>query len=83
MTTTEEVLYIVLQELINAEEIHPEWPKDDVRAAAIVAEEAGELVKAILDHEEKGTSRFAVTREAVQTAVTAIRFLKNFKETKR
>ena len=40
----------------------------------------GELVKAVLDHEEKNTSRYAIITEAVQTAASAIRFLKNFEE---
>ncbi len=57
-----------------------DWPKYDVRAAAVVAEESGELVKAVLDHEEKNTSRYAIITEAVQTAASAIRFLKNFEE---
>ena len=52
----EEVISLVMTELNRAEEAHPDWPKDDVRAAAVVAEESGELVKAVLDHEEKNTS---------------------------
>ena len=34
----------------------------------------------VLDHEEKNTSRYAIITEAVQTAASAIRFLKNFEE---
>ena len=76
----EEVISLVMTELNRAEEAHPDWPKDDVRAAAVVAEESGELVKVVLDHEEKNTSRYAIITEAVQTAASAIRFLKNFEE---
>ena len=76
----EEVIPLVLNELNRAEEAHPDWSGDPVRAAAIVAEESGELVKAVLDREEKNTSRYAIITEAVQTAASAIRFLKNFEE---
>ena len=69
-----------MTELNQAEEALPNWPKDDVKAAAVVAEESRELVKAVLDHEEKNTSRYAIIIEAVQTAASAIHFLKNFEE---
>lgn len=75
---TEEVLSLVMTEIIRAEEKHPDWPADSVRAAAVVAEESGELVKAVLDHEEKNSSQYAIVTEAIQTAATAIRFLKNY-----
>ena len=39
---TEEVLSLVMTEIIRAEEKHPDWPADPVRAAAVVAEESGE-----------------------------------------
>lgn len=74
----EEVLSLVMTEIIRAEEKHPDWPADPVRAAAVVAEESGELVKAVLDHEEKNSSQYAIVTEAIQTAATAIRFLKNY-----
>lgn len=74
----EEVISLVMIELNKAEEKHPVWPADLVRAAATVAEESGELVKAVLDHEEKNYSKYAIVTEALQTAATAIRFLKNF-----
>lgn len=40
----EKALGLVMQEIARAEEIHPDWPQDVVRAAATVAEEAGELI---------------------------------------
>ena len=76
----EEVISLVMTELNKAEEKHPVWPTDLVRAAGVVMEEAGEMIKAVLDHEEKNTSRYAIITEAVQTAASAIRFLKNFEE---
>ena len=61
-------------------ELHPVWPTDLVKAAAIPAEEAGELLKAANDHGEKRTSYQSIITEAVHTAASAIRFLKNLEE---
>lgn len=78
---TEKVISLVMQELLRAEEIHPKWPTDLVRAAANVSEEAGELVQAVNNHDEKPeVGKAAIVTEAVQTAATALRFLKNIKE---
>lgn len=55
----------------------PGWPKDVVHGAAIVAEEAGELVRAALDwNYERELNDVAMREEALHTAATAIRFLK-------
>ncbi|HBW16167.1 MAG TPA: hypothetical protein DEF41_08560 [Desulfovibrio sp.] len=65
-----------------AERKHPEFPKDPVYAAAIIAEEAGELVQAANDF--RHGARDAAGRsdclermrmEAAQTAAAAIRLL--------
>jgi len=73
----------ILEELNNAEKLHPKWPKDPIHAAAIVGEESGELTRACLrwvyemgEHEDMET-------EAIHTAATAIRFLLNIEEYKR
>ena len=73
----ENILSLVMDEVARAEEIHPYWPSDDIHAAAIVAEESGELVKAVLDATEKKAGEDEIIAEAVQTAASAIRFLKN------
>lgn len=73
----EHALNLVLAELERAETLHPDWPRDQVHQAAIVAEEAGELVRASLNHHyEKGPQRNMVM-EAVHTAAVALRFLSN------
>ncbi len=66
----------ITNELHHAEAKFPTWPNDPVYAAANVAEEAGELVKAVLDqyYFPMDAANDAKT-EAIQTAVTAIRFL--------
>ena len=76
----ETILDLVMTEIDQAEQLHPVWPTDLVRAAAIPVEEAGELLKAANDHGEKHTSRQSIITEAVHTAASAIRFLKNMEE---
>lgn len=74
----------ILAELARAKTQHPSWPVDPVHAAAIVAEESGELVRAVLNTVyAKGDIRTPdmmddIREEAVQTAAMAIRFLENF-----
>lgn len=67
----------VLRALVLAEKRHPGWPKDMLYAAAIVAEEAGELIQAALDFEAYvGPHNTTNMREeAAQTAAVALRFL--------
>lgn len=74
------VMNLILKELSYAETDHPDWPCDPIHGAAIVAEEAGELVQASLQYiyEQKPKSRMIV--EAIHTAVTAFRFIKNGSE---
>lgn len=79
--TFEDAILLIKQELERAEKLHPVWPTDKIHAAAIVSEESGELVQAcnnILNYigctEE---DYYKVKKEAVHTAVTAIRFLIN------
>lgn len=67
----------VLCELKRAQGKFPQWPSDPVHAAAIVAEECGELQRAVLQHmyePHKGT-RDDVRTEAIQTAAMCLRFL--------
>ena len=42
----EAILGLVMAEIDRAEKLHPVWPTDPVKAAAIPVEEAGELLKA-------------------------------------
>ena len=76
----EAILGLVMAEIDRAEKLHPVWPTDLINAAAIPAEEAGELLKAANDCDEKHTSRQSMITEAVHTAASAIRFLKNLEE---
>ncbi|MEL6931434.1 MAG: hypothetical protein AAFO95_22845 [Cyanobacteria bacterium J06600_6] len=67
----------IVRELMRAETKHPDWPTDPIHAGAIVSEEAGELIRECLQISyEEGDKKLAA-KEAIQTAVTAIRFLQN------
>jgi hypothetical protein len=65
----------VLQELRRAEGKFPLWPKDLIHGGSIVAEEAGELVKAANQFVYEEGDLFEVLEEAVQTAATSFRIL--------
>lgn len=70
-----EALKLILAEVKCARRKHPTWPIDPVYQAAIVQEEAGELVKAALENVQEGKSEMRMITEAIHTAATAIRFL--------
>lgn len=64
----------------NACKKFPAWPFDPIHAAGIVGEEAGEIMKAVLQwvyEPGKGTKQEDVEDELIQTAAMAIRMLKN------
>lgn len=67
----------IVGELRRARAKFPTWPDDPIHAAAIVAEECGELQKAVLQcvYEPQRCGLDDVKGEAIQTAAMAIRFL--------
>lgn len=68
----------ILMEYARACKLWPDWPTDQVHAAAIVAEECGELVRAVNDkYMHKKPGKHGVREEAIQTAAMALRFLAN------
>lgn len=67
---------LILAEVAAARAKHPGWPDaDTLFAAAIVAEESGELMRAAVQHKGEGGSLEACDKEAIQTAAVAIRFI--------
>ena len=80
-TLTEEVIEesirLLFEEFHKAEEKHPGWPEDQIHCAAIVAEEAGELVQAAIDHTYQHSCPLRLKEEAAQTAAMGLRFLVN------
>lgn len=76
------ILDEILKELRRAKKKHPSWPVHIVARAAVVAEEAGELVRAALNFKYEAKGRFEqkewakeMEKEAIHTAATAIRFI--------
>ena len=77
------VIVEILMEVERAENIHPDWPTCHVKQIAFISEEAGELTReGNLNDEGKG-SFVNLKTEAIQTAATAIRFIKKLRETER
>lgn len=69
----------VKAELARASELYPRFPKDVVKAVAIVAEECGEAIRAANDHDVRPTdeTRRDVHDELIQTMAMCIRVLQN------
>lgn len=79
------VVQVILHELDHAEKKFPGWPNDPVHAAAIVAEEAGELIRASLQFTYEEGLVTDMYDEAIQVGAMAIRFIqdiRNYKERK-
>ena len=73
------LVHEILCELKRAESIHPVWPNDPIYAAAIIGEEAGEVIKAVNNAVtgKKDGKDSDYRTEAVQCAAMCLRFLKN------
>ena len=67
----------ILNEVSRATKKFPTWPTDPIHAAGVVAEEAGELHKEVmqLTYEPHKSSKESVRQEAIQLAAMSIRFL--------
>lgn len=81
MRNQAEIIEEILTELNRARAKFPTWPDDPIHAAAVLLEESGELMKAVLEacYQKEPDGHFLqlieVRNEAVQTAAMAIRFL--------
>jgi hypothetical protein len=78
------IINSMVQELNRAEKIHPNYPEDKIHGAAILGEEAGELLQAAIDYEYRNINHVdyikRMKEEAIQTGAMAIRFLMNLDE---
>ena len=79
----------IMTELKRAKKKHPSWPDHIVARAAVVGEEAGELVRAALNHkyeaptpDQRAQWKEEMRKEAIHTAATCIRFLEGLKDIK-
>ena len=68
-------IILILQEFRNATKKHPVWPKCNIKRAALVAEEAGELIREANQLDEDKGSLLHLKMEAIQTASTALRMV--------
>jgi hypothetical protein len=82
--TDSSILDQILKELKRTKKKH-RWPVHVVAQAAIVSEEAGELIREALrykyelsENDEEAIKR--MEKEAIQTAVVAIRFIENLRK---
>lgn len=71
---------LIIVELDRATRQHPEWPDDIIHAAAVVVEEAGELMKACLELVYFGGDERSIRNEIVSVAAMAKRFMLHFPE---
>jgi len=74
---TKNAIDAILNELFRAERLHPLWPDDPVHAVAVLAEEAGEAIRAANDMKWKGEDTVKLRRELIQTGAMAVRCLIN------
>ena len=77
-----DILEAIAAEVGRAMRKFPAWPSDPIHAAAVIAEECGELQKAVLEavYEPRKGSRLNVRIEAIQTAAMCLRFLASLGE---
>jgi selenophosphate synthetase-related protein len=79
------VVGLICEEYIRAVDAWPNFPVEVVHAAAIVAEEAGELLQAANNVrwvDDSVDNRENLLEEATQTGAMAVRFLVNIGELK-
>lgn len=70
----------MLKELERAKSKHPTWPTDIVHQVAVMVEEAGEALRAVLNSAYEGGNIEEVRREVIQTGAMAIRVLMNLEK---
>jgi len=69
----------LLEELRKAKEKHPEFPTDPIHQVAVMLEEAGEAMRAVLQYVYEDGSLDDVKEELAQTGAMCIRVLDNIK----
>jgi hypothetical protein len=67
----------IKKELYDAKIKYPDWPKDKIHQVAIMAEESGESVRAMLNHVYHGEDIKKVREELIQTAAMCIRCIED------
>ena len=67
----------ILEELEKAEKKYPDFPKDKVHAVSVMNEEAGESIRAVLNHVYHDGDIEDLRKELIQTGAMVIRNLIN------
>lgn len=78
LTDTEVKFFLAVKK--EAEKARTKFPSSRLLGLAF-AEESGELIKAVLDFEQKGGTKEQIYKEAVQTCAMALRLLTEGDET--
>jgi len=73
--TDDDAIKLIRDELVRARKKFPWWPDERIHAAAVVGEEAGELLAASLQHRYENGNIQHCLDEAVQTGAMAVRYL--------
>ncbi len=71
----ESILFEINRELERAKKVHPEFPESAVERVAIMAEEAGEAIRAANNYTYHNGLKDEIKTELIQTASTCIRIL--------
>lgn len=74
-----ESLDLILTELKRAKIKHPNYPSDLFKQVAIMQEESGEVVKAVLDYSFHKCTKEDIIKELAQTAAMCIRMMDSLK----
>lgn len=74
-TKIDRIIDDIKTEMDRATQLHPDWPDDLIHQVSIMNEEAGESIRAALNHVYHGEPIDEVETELIQTAAMAIRCL--------
>lgn len=74
------LLIEILMEVEQAKLKHPYWPDDNVKRAAIILEEAGEIIREANSLDEGKGDYMNLRTEIIQTAGTCLRMLNYLNE---
>ena len=72
-----EIIQDILDELISAKEKYPNWSSDIIHQVSIMNEEAGESIRAALNHYYHNEDIALLKKELIQTAAMCLRILEN------
>ena len=82
MEKREQIIQEIRDELTNAEYKHPTFPVDIIHMVSVMNEEAGESIRAALNHTYEKEPIYLLKKELRQTAAMCIRVLENINHLK-